>query len=408
MKKLALILTVILSAAMLLPMAVTADSYGITENDPVSMPYASPVIDAVIDENEGWSTPALFDNPTVGYFWAHLTLTTSADIYFAYDDNGIYVAGDIVERDFVHALDQNGDPTDYTGNSFIPSTGEDDINPEGGANTYGWNGDVFIFAIDPLGQFAEAGFNGNADYTAWYCIGLFEDGTSRMYRSKVNSGDITSEVKLAAKTTDEGWIIETFIPWEIIVKDAVDMGFGDVNVTEEDMIANAATSRATVIYQDRFFDDEAGIVDTWGRYIIVPKYTVAGIEGQMSSGDCVSAYGLTLVNAGKGEDSESTTDTTAPDTDDTSSVDTSDTTVASSDTETTAIQNDNTKDSADVTTKNPTSTTKAPTTNKNTATANKNNGNSSAQTFDAGIAVAIGALAVSAIGMVGTKKSKKK
>lgn len=406
MKKFTLILAVILCTAMMIPMAVSADSYGITENPPVSMPYASPVIDAVIDENEGWSQPALFDNPTVGYFWAHLTLTTSANVYFAYDDNGIYVAGDITERDFVHALDQNGDPTDYTGNSFVPSTGEDDIDPHGELNMYGWNGDVFIFAIDPLGQFADAGFNGNADHTAWYCIGLFEDGTPKMYRSQVNYGEITSQVKLAAKTTENGWIIETFIPWEIIVRDAEDMGFGDVALTEEDMIQNAATSRATIIYHDRFFDDEAGMVDTWGRYIIVPKYTTAGIEGQMSSGDCVSAYGLTLVNVGKSEGSEDVTDTTAPVVTDTTAPESNDTTAPESGV-TTAPEASDSKDPSAVTTKAPTSTTKAPTTNK-TNTANKNNGNASAQTFDAGIAVAIGALAISAIGVSGAKKSKKR
>ncbi|MBQ3099457.1 MAG: hypothetical protein IJC50_00555 [Clostridia bacterium] len=263
MKKLSMLLAAILAFASLLSLSVFADPYEITPNDPVQMPYATPVIDAVIDENEGWSAPALFDNPTVGYFWAHQTLTTSADLYFAYDDKGIYVAADIVERNFVNAIDQNGNPADYVGNCFIPSTGEDDINPDGDKNDYGWNGDVFIFAIDPLSQYEEMGFMGNSDYTAWYCIGLFEDGSSRMYRSKVNYGEITNQVKLGAKTTEEGWVLEAFIPWEIVCKDAEDLGFGDITVSEEDMVKLGATSRATVMYMDRFFDVEGEIVDTW-------------------------------------------------------------------------------------------------------------------------------------------------
>lgn len=402
MKKLSMLLAAILAFASLLSLSVFADPYEITPNDPVQMPYATPVIDAVIDENEGWSAPALFDNPTVGYFWAHQTLTTSADLYFAYDDKGIYVAADIVERNFVNAIDQNGNPADYVGNCFIPSTGEDDINPDGDKNDYGWNGDVFIFAIDPLSQYEEMGFMGNSDYTAWYCIGLFEDGSSRMYRSKVNYGEITNQVKLGAKTTEEGWVLEAFIPWEIVCKDAEDLGFGDITVSEEDMVKLGATSRATVMYMDRFFDVEGEIVDTWGRYIIVPPYTAAGIAGPSSSGDCVSAYGLTLVNAGSGSDTSAdtadTTDTSinteAPE-DTSAAPDTAESTADSAVTE----KKDTTADKAPV-------STKAPTTNKNTATTNKNNTNSSAQTFDAGIAVAIGVLAISAVGIVYIKKRK--
>ena len=246
------------------------------------------------------------------------------------------------------------------------------------------------------------GFMGNSDYTAWYCIGLFEDGSSRMYRSKVNYGEITNQVKLGAKTTEEGWVLEAFIPWEIVCKDAEDLGFGDITVSEEDMVKLGATSRATVMYMDRFFDVEGEIVDTWGRYIIVPPYTAAGIAGPSSSGDCVSAYGLTLVNAGSGSDTSAdtadTTDTSinteAPE-DTSAAPDTAESTADSAVTE----KKDTTADKAPV-------STKAPTTNKNTATTNKNNTNSSAQTFDAGIAVAIGVLAISAVGIVYIKKRK--
>lgn len=406
MKRLTALLAVILAFASLLSVSIFADPNEITENPPIQMPYASPVIDAVIDENEGWSAPALFDNSTVGYFWAHQTLTTSADLYFAYDDNGIYVGADIIERDFVSAIDQNGNPADYVGNYFIPSTGEDDINPSGDRNDYGWNGDVFIFAIDPLGQFNEAGFMANSDYTAWYCIGLFEDGSSRMYRSKVNYGEITNQVKLGAKTTEEGWTLEAFIPWEIIVKDAEDMGFGDVTVTEEDMIKNAATSRATVMYMDRFFDTEGEIVDTWGRYITVPQYTSAGIAGPMSSGDCVCAYGLTLVNAGEqSADQQDTTDSGSTDNNTSVPDDTTSEVNNSVSTTDTAKNEDSNNSETGTVSKTPT-TTKTPATNKNTATTNKNNPASSAQTFDAGIAVAIGVLAISVVGIIYLKKRK--
>ena len=399
-----MLLAVILAFASLLSLSVFADPYEITPNDPVQMPYATPVIDAVIDENEGWSAPALFDNPTVGYFWAHQTLTTSADLYFAYDEKGIYVGADIIERDYVNAIDQNGNPADYVGNYFIPSTGEDDINPDGDKNDYGWNGDVFIFAIDPLGQFNEMGFMANSDYTAWYCIGLFEDGSSRMYRSKVNYGEITNQVKLGAQTTENGWVLEAFIPWDIVCKDAEDLGFGDINVTEEDMVKLGATSRATVMYMDRFFDTEGEIVDTWGRYITVPPQTAAGIPGPSSSGDCVCAYGLTLVNAGDGSDSSADTSDTAAVNTDTAATDNTAAPDSSENTTDAAKSEDGEKNEAE-TTKAPVST-KAPTTNKNTSTTGKNNASSSAQTFDAGIAVAIGVLAVSAVGIVYIKKRR--
>lgn len=169
------------------------------------------------------------------------------------------------------------------------------------------------------------------------------------------------------------------------------------------MVKLGATSRATVMYMDRFFDVEGEIVDTWGRYIIVPPQTAAGIPGPSSSGDCVCAYGLTLVNAGDGSAQDVTdntgggNDTTAP----------NDTTAApdSSENTTDTAKSEAGEKNDSVTTKAPVST-KAPTTNKNTSTTAKNNTSSSAQTFDAGIAVAIGVLAVSAVGIVYIKKRR--
>ena len=309
MKRIAMLLAVLMIMSVLPIMSVAAPTY-IVENPPITMPKSSPVVDGVIEDGDGWSAKGDFNYDTTGHYWSHQQLSTTADLYFAYDEDGIYFAGDIVERDYIEAIDQNGNMAEYIGNGFIYSTGEDDINfdEEDGYSEYGWNGDIFTLMIDPLDMLSDAGYSANTDCTPWYNIGLFleEDGTetARVYRSQINLGEVTGVDGIQAaghKKTGEtdGWVVEAFIPWDVIIQDISDISFGEINIEKEDLIAEGANFTAAILYLDRFYDQEAEMYETWGRYITVCAMCDDGTPGYLSAGDCVKAMGLTLVTGGE-------------------------------------------------------------------------------------------------------------
>lgn len=258
MKKFSLVLAVLMIMSVF-PMTLFAGSDYIIENDTISVPKAVPTVDAVINDADGWSKKALFNNDTAANFWSGNPLTTTADLYFAYSDEGLYFAGDITE------LTYEG------GNNFVYSTGEDDIN-----DMYGWNGDVFTLMIDPLDGLFNAGYFDNSDFTPWYHIGIFKnsDGTetAKMYRNKVNEGELTADdgVILAGSTTESGWIFEAFIPWSVIAADISDISVGEVEFTVEELAAEGAAFSAAILYQDRYLMS-SGSVDTWGAMLPCAK-----------------------------------------------------------------------------------------------------------------------------------------
>lgn len=301
-KSISVILVLIMIMSAVPFMSFGATDY-IVENAPVIMPESDPVIDGDIAVTDGWSVAAAFDKSTVGYFWAHLALTTSADLYFAYSEKGIYFAGDITERSYVKDYDETNVLTEFRGNGFVYSTGYNDIDiDELGGDDYGWNGDVFSLMIDPMDVLYNSGMTGNDDHTPWYNVGLFKnsDGseTAKVYRTQINDGELTAAdgVLAAGKATNRGWTVEAFIPWTVIAKDINDLLFGTDTVTVEELSAIGTTFSAAIMYHDRFLDPEAEVVDTWGRYITVKSTCDDGTPGYMSSGDCIKALGLKLVN----------------------------------------------------------------------------------------------------------------
>ncbi len=457
MKKLLAVLCIIMVLAAL-PLSASAVYYDLIENELITLPKAAPEIDGVINDNEGWSTSGWLDYDTHSGAWGTNPLTGTVEFKLAYTNEGVYLAIVIDEVGAAYMvryydadgntlydasfMDANagsytctpggypthtpdGDSIDYylldqhttsapagvvpkncftytfSGNSFQACTGEDDIDEE-----YGFNGDTIGFCIDLLGAWENDGFLGNTDYLPMYNLGYFEDGTVRVARSHYNNGDITEQCKTAGTRTESGAVMEVMIPWDIIVEDQNDYGaiFGlSTEFTVEDVTAEGALHRATINWQDRFFDEESEMVDTWGRYITTCRTTAAGTPGHELD---IASFGLKLQMGGEsGSVPTDTTDTTPVDPDPDNGDDTTDTTPVDSDngTDTTKKPDDTTK-KADDTTKKGATTTKTPTTNK-TNTTNKNN-NSAAQTFDAGIAVAIGVLAASTVGIVYVKKRK--
>ena len=302
-------ISILLVACMLissLAMFVNASPHGIIENDPVYMYNAAPTVDGTIGEDEGWSEPALVDYDTCGFYWQHMPISIEGKVYFAWTEDGLYYAADITEG--LECIDER-DGTDWTGvNNFVYSTGEDDLdidanNPE---VHYGYNGDVFGLLLDPQGLSKEEydampggllGAGYGSDYCAWYMVGLFEEEGAKMYRQKVNMGDITDQVEVAGVKTEKGWAFEAMIPWDIIITDIADVTFGDVELTVDQILQDTGVIRAAAMYQDRFYDEEAGEVATWGRYVTAPTTQFDGTPGHMGSGDTVQSLGITLIAA---------------------------------------------------------------------------------------------------------------
>ena len=453
MKKAIILLCVILCTAMILPLCVSAAAWKIDENPVIILPNAVPTIDGTITDDEGWSQSGWLNEMSAIGAWNSNPLTGTIEFNFAYSPVGIYFAAHVVEigaayivryydEDGYTAYDAvfadpdagsytctpggypshtpDGDSIDYylldpnttsapvgivpkncftytySGNSFQLASGEDDIDGEDS-----WNGDVIGISIDLLGAWEADGFLSNTDYLPQYNFSLFEDGSVKVARgTSTNNAEITDMCKAAGVQTADGATFEVMIPWEIIVEDQNDLGAVMGLSTEfsvEDVTASGAVHRASVSWQDRFYDDEAGAVDTWSRWITVCQTTAAGTRGFNSA---VASMGLKLQIGGSVPTPG--TDTTAPDTDPV----TPDSEDRPTDTVPAGPNNSDSKDTtstkAPETTKKGVTTTKTPTTNKNTAST----GNSAAQTFDAGIAVTIGTLAVSAFGAVYSKKRK--
>ncbi len=298
MKKLSAILLVACMLVASFAMTVVAGPHGIVENEPVTVLTADPVVDGVIDEADGWSEPAKLNYDTCGFYWQHNPMSTEGDVYFAFGDDGLYFAADITEG--LPCFDERTDE-DMTGkNSFVYSTGEDwiDVNADDPTDHYAYDGDVFALLVDPLEGMINAGFS--SDYTPWYMVGLFEgeDGdVAKMYRQKINKGDITEVegVEVAGTKTEAGWRFEAKIAWDIIIADIEAITYGDVVLTAEEIMADGAITKVAAMYQDRFMDEEAGEVATWGRYITAPTTQPDGTPGHMGSGDLVQSCGITLV-----------------------------------------------------------------------------------------------------------------
>ncbi len=401
MKKFSAIIACVLVFVMTLAMTVSAGPEGVIENDPITVPTADPTVDGTVNDNEGWSTAALMNAETCGYFWRQNPLTSDGRIFFASSDEGFYFAGKIVEN--LHAVNAITGEEVIDTNYFIYSTGEDwiDVSTDDPADHYGYDGDVFALLFDPLGRMLEYGFNN--DYTPWYMVGLFEGDVAKMYRQKVNRGDITDQVQVAGHKTTDGWEFEAMIPWDVIIKDIEDITYGDVVLTKDELIADGAQHKAAGMYQDRFDDPEAGEVATWGRFVTVPTTQLDGTAGHMGKGDIVMSCGITL-NVSSTLKGPSADDTTKGD-DTTTNNNGGDTTTAEPETSYVDVTDEKGNVVTDEKGNKVTQKVTVKTTTKKATTGTSTGGNA-AQTFDIGIAVALGALATSGIGFVAAKKRK--
>ena len=402
MKKFIAIVATLLILVSSMATTVMAGPDGIEENPPIDVPGMTPTIDGNINSDEGWSVSAYMNYQTLGFYWHVNPLSMDGEVRFAWDENNLYYCGIIRDGlETTHEITGEVFPAGY--NQFLYSEGEDwiDVDPDDPTDHYGYDGDIFGIIIDPLSLMLDAGFTGNEDYTPWYLIGLFEGDVAKMYRQKINQGDITDQVQVAGHKTAEGWDFEAAIPWDIIIKDVEDISFGECVIDKAELFADGAKIRLGAMYHDRFNDPEAGERSTWGRFVTCPTTLATGMSGNGSSGTNVLSCGINLFLQAPAAAEDTTTTPTGG----------NDTTTAAEETETAFVDVTDEKGNAvtdasgnKVTQKVTVKATGKTTTKK--ATTGTSTGGNAAQTFDIGIAVALGALATSGIGFVAAKKRK--
>lgn len=370
MKKIfAALICVFMFAAMLIPVMADEDNF-LGEIGEISCPYASPVIDGSIDAAEGWSAPQYIDKTNTDGAWGGEEVVITGNIYRAYDDTNLYIAADINIPEL--SLSE--------GEDWIEGAGESGNKP-------GWDGDVFVYTLDPMGELVNCGFI--SDPGVWYCFGIFEGNVVRTYRTHVNDGEITDTVKASGCVTDAGWRFEAMIPWETVCKDIEDISYGDVVLTPADILKAGNKITGEMIYYDRVYDPEATERITGSRYATICTTCPDGTPGPSATPWMLKCYGMHFMLEAKPESDDTTTagstDTTAQQTE-----------VVTDDKGNTVTDDKGNKVTQKVTVK---STTKKATTGSTT-------GGNAAQTLDIGAAVAVGALMVSGIGFVAAKKRK--
>lgn len=282
------IISIILAALMLISVFVITSTAKTQREQEITVGKSAPTVDGNIDMAEGWSAPIHLNTMSMSNCWAQAPQTTEGVMYFSYTEEGLYYAADMIED--IHAVFMTGEDTDGI-NSFVYSTGEDDID-----QSYGYNGDIFVLSFDVERMWYNAGYTSPSSYTPWYCVGLFEEEGAKMYRQIRRNGlDITEKVEVEGTKTEKGWRFEAYIPWEVIIEDVELCATKEpVTYSKEMLAAGDYTIYAHAVYHDRFYDPEMGEVDTWSRYATIAEYLPDGRPGNYSSGINIPCYGLKL------------------------------------------------------------------------------------------------------------------
>ncbi len=390
----AALICVLMFTAMLLPVMAEDDNF-LGEIGEIPCPYGTPTVDGTIDAAEGWSTAQYIDKTNTDGAWGGEEVVITGNIYRAYDDTNLYIAADINIPELSLSEDLDWIEGDETGNKP------------------GWDGDVFVYTLDPLGEFVNLGFA--SDVGVWYCFGIFEGNIVRAYRTHVNDGEVSDVVKSAGAVTETGWRLEAAIPWETICKDVEDISYGDIVFTPADLAKAGNKISGEMIYYDRVYDPEATERITGSRYATICTTCADGTPGPSATPWMLKCYGMHFILGEKpvADDTTVVPDTTTvapggsnadPENTTTSAATEAVTEVVTDDKGNAVTDNKGNKVTQKVTQKATQKATAKATTKKATTGTSTSAATNAAQTFDIGVAMAIGALAVSGIGFVKTKK----
>lgn len=345
----------------------------------VVMNNGTPTVDGNITDSEGYGAPVNVNYKNSTTIWAAQSrCIVDIVVRYAWDNSGIYVAADIT------------DP------SMIPTTGLDELTIEmDPGDTYGWNGDVFIFGIDPADAFYNAGFSTSADFSTWYCVSVDETGAFKCYRTQNDLGDITSDVTGSAALTNGGWKFEMMIPWDLLCEDVLSVSLGDVSVDADEITSLGTISHTMVLYMDRayftgdftVFSNESfaeGDLFVLSRNVTIPTTLRDGTDGWKNPGAAIRNYGIELA---AGDAAGNAPETTPPESD--------------TETETTASAPESTANTADNTSAD---TTKA----SETTAADNDTSNTEEGGINVGLIIGIVAAVVVVIAIVVVVVIKKK
>lgn len=290
---LSFILSIVMLLAVCIPFSVSARVY---ETNPlykneagnITVPKGTPVIDGSIGDGEGWSLPKAINGSNLAgdasTFNRNNVSDITANVYFAQDETGLYLAADV--NDFTL------NPTDGPNEEYMKVSGES-------YDAYGINGDDFIFCYDPLHAMIYNGFD-HSDYSAWYNIS-FEEASGGykliVYRTFLDDGDITEQIEGKVTVNETNWTFEVKFPWSVLVPDAKSASFGQFDGDYTDIIANGAESGAHFQYLDRVFNEELGIVDSLNRFATVIHFKHGGAVGPKSDTTNINSYGINLISA---------------------------------------------------------------------------------------------------------------
>ncbi|MBQ3183380.1 MAG: hypothetical protein IJB24_08130 [Clostridia bacterium] len=366
-----MLLCTLMFCGMLMPVAAEVEDFQ-AEIGNIDCPWGAPTIDGNITDSEGWSSVQPINKANTDGGWGAIPVEVEGSLWRAYDSEYLYIAADIILPEISLCEE------------------EDWIDGDDVGNKPGWDGDVFVFTLDPLNKLRDAGFL--SDTSVWYCFGIFEGDVIRTYRTHANEGEVSDVISAKGGLTDTGWHFEAAIPWDTVCKDIEEVSYGDVTLTPAEITDNGGEITCSMIYYDRRYDPEGCERITYHRYVTIATTCVDGTAGIMATPWKINAYGIHMNLLPKADDTTTVPDTTTADTTTAAEV----TEVVTDDKGNAVTDEKGNKVTQKVTTK---STTKKATTGTST-------GGNAAQTFDIGVAVAFGALAASGIGFVATKKRK--
>lgn len=389
MKAVKFLLCMLMLSALLVPMTVSAEELEdnfVDEIGEIDCPYGTPIVDGVIDASEGWSVAQYIDKTNTDGCWGGEEVVITGNIYRAWDEENLYIAADI-------------NIPEYT-----ICTGEDDIETDNVVgNRPGWNGDVFVYSVDPMQALLNSGFNNDA--APWYCFGLFEGGEVRTYRTHHNEAEITSEVAGKGAVTETGWRFEVALPWSVVCTDTAEFSFGDAPLTPENTAKEGNMISGAMIYYDRVFDPEQNGMITGSRYVTIAKTLPDGTPGIMCSGWILQAHGMHFVlSGGPAEEDDPVNGAVGGGSNNTGNNDGNENNTNNNNTSTNTNTNNN---STNTNNNNTGNTSKNPSTTKKPATGTST-GSSAAQTGDVSVLISLGVLAASAstLGVVVFRKRK--
>lgn len=279
MKQIKFIISLLLVVAMLLPLS----SFALfDEMDDVCVWYSTPVLDGVIDKNDGWSDPVVLNNDTLANISTNKqnAIDMNANAYMAYDEANLYFAAEITEFGEDMTID----------NLLCPS----DLTEAVDGGDYGFDGDVFALTIDVLNMLScdPANYEKNAPF---YCVGFDLDGNAAVYHSNGTADEILApEAAEAAMTrTENGWIFEARVSFETVVSDICANTGTDVNEFDYySLIYGNVDSKANFVYKSNRFDLEAEDVITYAEYASVADTALDGYPGYMLYGTPVKSFGI--------------------------------------------------------------------------------------------------------------------